>query len=432
MAVRSHADQHAHAARRLLDRILPAERSFAVRLWNGDTLPAQRQGEETSPAATIVVMSAEALGGMLQLPVDLHMGEAFVRGQVDVEGDLEATIELLDHAELDLSLADWLAVARDAAALRGGASGALGALAAVLRGRVHSAERDRQAISHHYDVSNKFYRLWLDRRMVYSCAYFEREDTTLEDAQLAKLDHICRKLRLEPGDTLLDVGCGWGALVQRAAERYGVRAVGITVSERQAELGNASLREAGLHDRARIELRDYRDVDDTYDKIASVGMAEHVGDDAIDTYFAAAIEHLKPGGLMLNHAIHRGPVDVGVDGRIISGEFIRRYVFPDGEILPAWRSLQAAERAGFEVRDVEDLREHYASTLRHWVRNLEANWDAAVAEVGTERARVWRIYMAGSAHRFASGRLAIHQELLAKADGSGRAHVPMTRRDLYL
>jgi cyclopropane-fatty-acyl-phospholipid synthase len=326
---------------------------------------------------------------------------------------------------------EWIRIAADAAKVQARGGGLVAGVAARLRGRVHSRERDRQAIAHHYDVSNDFYALFLDARMVYSCGYFPNGDETLDRAQEAKLDLICRKLRLQPGERFLDIGCGWGALAIHAAERFGVTSTGVTLSQKQLDLARQRARDAGLEERVRFELRDYRDVAGQFDKIASIGMAEHVGRETLPTYFRTAYEHLAPGGLMLNHAIHRGPIRSEVDGRVVSGEFMRRYVFPDGEILPLWQSLEAAESAGFEVRDVEDLREHYAQTLRAWVRNLEARWDDAVRVAGPERARLWRVYMAGSAHRFAAGHLAIHQALHAKPDVRGRAHVPRTRADLY-
>lgn len=419
----------------LLERVLPAERSFAVRLWDGTTVPPP-SGPVADPPATIVLTHEGALPSMLQLPVDVSVGEAYLRGDVDVEGDLESAFEFLDHAELALSPSDWMGIAADAAKLRRHLAGSRGAgpvarVAARMRGRMHSRDRDRQAITHHYDVSNAFYALCLDARMVYSCGYFPTPHASLDEAQEAKLELICRKLRLKPGERLLDIGCGWGALPLYAAERFGVEAHGITLSEKQLELARARAADAGLADRVTYELRDYRDLDGTFDKIASVGMAEHVGREKLPVYFGEAFAHLRPGGLMLNHAISRGPVGAAVDERVISGEFMRRYVFPDGEILPLWQSLEAAEGAGFEVRDVEDLREHYAATLRAWVANLERRWSDAVEEAGRDRTRLWRLYMAGSAHRFAAGHLAIHQALLAKPDAHGRVELPRTRADLY-
>lgn len=266
--------------------------------------------------------------------------------------------------------------------------------------------------------------------MVYSCGYW-REARTLDEAQEAKLELICRKLRLRPEHRLLDIGCGWGSLVAYAAERHGARAHGITLAERQVAEGRAALERAGLAERASVELRDYRDVRGRFERIASVGMAEHVGRDQLEAYFRAAWECLEPGGSMLNHAISVGPRAASEPDEVFSGEFIQRYVFPDGELEPISESLRAAEAVGFEVRDVEDLREHYATTLRHWVANLESAWDEAVAHVGLERARVWRLFMSASAHQFSQGRIAVHQALLAKPDEDGRVDLPLSRADLY-
>jgi len=414
----------------LLNRVLPPERDFAVRLWDGTTLPAAT-AEDGARRATLVLTNPDAVAEMFQLPIDVHLGEAFLRGDLEVEGDIEAVFAFLDHAEVRVSTSDWIRIAADAAKLGAGRAGPVAALAAHLRGTAHSPDRDRQAITHHYDVSNDFYACFLGARMAYSCAYWPQNVEDLDEAQDAKHDLICRKLRLRPGERLLDIGCGWGGLAIHAADRYGAHAVGATLSEKQVDDARRRAREAGLEGRVSFELRDYRDLDGAYDKIASVGMAEHVGRDQLPTYYRAAFDRLVPGGAMLNHAIQRGPLRSEADDRVVSGEFMRRYVFPDGEILPLWQSLEAAEGAGFEVRDVEDLREHYAETLRAWVRNLEARWDEAVAAASPERARLWRVYMAGSAHRFASGHLAIHQCLLAKPDARGRAGVPRTRHDLY-
>ncbi len=414
---------------RLLERVLPEERPFAVRLWDGTVLPAALP-PGSDAAATLVLRDETALGAMLQLPLDLHMGEAYVRGDLEIEGEVETVFGLLEHARLGLSPLDWVGLTTEAAALRRH-SARPDALAARVRGRKHSRARDRQAVSFHYDLSNAFYKLWLDERMVYSCGYFPAGNETLDEAQTAKLELICRKLRLAPGERLLDIGCGWGGLVAYAAEHYGVRAVGVTLSERQLAEAEARLRATGLAEQVELRLQDYRDLTGTFDKIVSVGMAEHVGDEKIGGYFRTVWEHLKPGGLMLNHAISRGPRPSVVDARVVSGEFMRRYVFPDGEILPLWRSLQAAEAVGFEVRDVEDWREHYARTLRHWAQRLEAHRDEAIAEVGLERARLWRLYLHGCAHQFAYARLAIHQALLAKPGANGQVALPASRADLY-
>jgi cyclopropane-fatty-acyl-phospholipid synthase len=291
-------------------------------------------------------------------------------------------------------------------------------------------ERDRQAVTYHYDVSNDFYALWLDRRMVYSCAYFQAPDDDLDTAQKRKLDYICRKLRLKPGQRLLDIGCGWGGLVLYAAQHYDVDATGITISGPQAALANERIAAAGLSEHCRVEARDYRELDDLqdYDALVSVGMFEHVGAAVLPAYFAQAGRLLKPGGVFLNHGI----ANRATDAPQRAPGFSDAYVFPDGELTPINVSLRAAEEAGFEVRDVESLREHYALTLRHWVRRLEAQHDQALKFVDEPTYRVWRLFMSGSAHGFASGRLNVYQALLARPDGQGRSGLPLTRDDLYV
>jgi cyclopropane-fatty-acyl-phospholipid synthase len=286
-------------------------------------------------------------------------------------------------------------------------------------------------VQHHYDLPSAFYRLWLDERMVYSCAYFPTGKETLDEAQAAKLEHICRKLRLRPGERLLDIGCGWGGLALYAAERYGVEVTGITLSEEQLQEARERARQAGLGGKVRIEPLDYREVGGQFDKVVSVGMAEHVGRANLGRYFQAAFERLRPGGLFLHHAIAQGPVRRKTPAWAASGEFMRQYIFPDGEILPLWVNLQEAETAGFEVRDVEDLREHYARTLRLWRERLEANCPRAAELVGPERVRLYRLYLAGSAHQFRFGHLAIHQSLLAKPGEDGQVELPPNRADLY-
>jgi len=300
--------------------------------------------------------------------------------------------------------------------------------------------RDAAAIQFHYDVGNDFYKLWLDRRMVYSCAYFKTQDETLENAQVAKLDLICRKLRLKPGERLLDIGCGWGGLIMHAAEHYGVDATGITLSENQAAFARERIAKAGLSDRCRVEIRDYRTLaeSDGYDKISSVGMVEHVGLTHLSVYFASAFRALKPGGLFMNHGIvslsEGRPRSVGE--RIFrkfwrADAFIDKYVFPDGKLTATHSVVSAAEGAGFEVRDMESLREHYAMTLRHWVRSLEEKAEEAKSLVGDHTFRVWRLYMAASANAFSTAAINIVQTVLAKPDARGKSNIPLTRDDLY-
>jgi cyclopropane-fatty-acyl-phospholipid synthase len=292
----------------------------------------------------------------------------------------------------------------------------------------------------HYDLGNDFYALWLDRQMVYSCAYFPTGSEDLNVAQVAKLEHICRKLRLKPGERLLDIGCGWGALVRHAVEQYGVEALGITLSEEQARFANRAFAERGISERCRVEVRDYRNLpaQPAFDKIVSVGMFEHVGRERLATYFDTGFRLLRPGGLFLNHGITW--VAAPTRGRRPrlkprwhwrEGKFMDRYVFPDSDLVTLDLVVGAAERSGLEIRDVENLREHYAMTLRHWVQRLERAANQAVALVGEQVYRTWRLYMSACAGRFAAGRMALMQVLLAKPDEKGYVAVPLTRADLY-
>ena len=475
------SDSPAQITRALLSDLLgpPSSRDFAIRLWDGS--PDEDERPPGTPLRfTLVIRRPGALRRMFLPPSELAIGEAYLRDDFDVEGDLEAVTALSGtvaarlgaHLGSPRALLDLIQRLRklptndlaretslDAVSGETGSTGATGkrgtarmrpALARL--GLRHSRARDAAAVRYHYDVGNDFYALWLDRRMVYSCAYFPTGTEDLDTAQEAKLDHICRKLRLRPGERLLDIGCGWGGLVQFAAERYGVEALGVTLSEPQAAIARERITQAGLADRCRIEVRDYRallDADEgSFDKIVSVGMFEHVGRAKLPTYFATAYQLLRPGGLFLNHGIATGPANsahgAGADGapgargmnsplRLLwrPGAFVWKYVFPDGELIPPADALQFAEAAGFETWDVENLREHYTLTLRHWVRRLEAQHEEAVQLVGEPTYRVWRLYMAASAHSFASGQNALIQALLSKPHTDGRAELPLTRADIY-
>ena len=405
-------------------------RDFAVRLWDGTTWEAE-PGQPTR--FTLALQHPGALRRMFWPPTELALSEAYVYGDFDVEGEMEAVFPLGEHllGGRRPRLAETVRLARHLPALlRLPSDGRprVGRQAARLTGARHSVERDRLAVTYHYDVPNAFYALWLDRRMVYSCAYFASPDDDLDTAQERKLDYICRKLRLRPGERLLDVGCGWGGLVIHAARCYGVEAVGITLSQPQADLADERIREAGLADRCRVEVRDYREVDEPegYDKLVSVGMFEHVGAALLPTYLARAWRLLRPGGVFLNHGIASRAVDPGQTGP----SFSDRYVFPDGELVPISAALRAAEMTGFEVRDVESLREHYALTLRHWVRRLEAHHDEAVRAADEPTYRVWRLFMSGSAYGFQVGRLNVYQALLARPR-QGQSGLPLTREDWY-
>jgi cyclopropane-fatty-acyl-phospholipid synthase len=407
-----------------LDHRLGRARRLSVRFWDGSELPPPAG----APAeATLVVRDRGALAQVLREPNQLGFGRAWVRGELDVEGDLARVLEVAHElGGLHLGVTDRLAVAR--AALRLGALGLRPprppAAEARVSGRLHSLRRDRVAVRHHYDVSNEFYRLLLGPTMVYSCAYFESPDDSLDEAQERKLDLICRKLRLRQGHRLLDVGCGWGTLVLHAAARYGARAVGVTLSESQAELARERIREAGVSDLCEVRVADYREVDDgPYDRIASVGMFEHVGRARLGEYFSRLSRLLRPGGLLLNHGIARL-----APGKRNDKSFISRFVFPDGELHHLGTVVEAVEGTRLEVRDVESLREHYTLTLRRWLANLAARRAEALAEAGPERERVWRVYMTGSALSFARGDISVYQ-LLAAAPG-GEHGLPLSREAL--
>ena len=396
--------------------------SSNVELWDGTAVRAPDGAQ-----FTLRLRTPFALRAALTPPLDLNPGRAFVEGWLDLTGSLEAAVDALERAlqafprsSLPLLAARLLRLPRPPAGSDAGR--------ARLRGRPHSRGRDAAAIGFHYDQPLEFYAAFLDPNLVYSCAYFESDDATLERAQLAKIDYILKKLRLAPGDRLLDIGCGWGALVMRAAERAGVQALGVTLSAPQCAEAKRRIAARGLEGRARIELRDYRELGNlTFDKVVSVGMFEHVGRARLGEYFKAAFGALRPGGLFLNHGI----ADQSPQRRGYLGGFIDRYVFPDGELVPISDGLTAAERAGFEVRDVENLREHYTQTLRHWVANLERDAARAIAAAGERTYRTWRLYMAGSAQGFRSGRMGLFQSLLAKPYPDGSLTLPRTRRDLY-
>lgn len=417
----------ASTAAPLLEELLAplAPRAFGIRLWDGSEIGGRADGE---PSVTLVIRRPEGLRALLTSRDAVGIGGAFVRGEVDVEGSLDAAIGVADDL---LRLAPPPSLKVRLAALAWRLPRPPDESAAIAgAGEKHSRARDDVAIRHHYDLDPAFYAAFLDRRMVYSCAYFERPDVTLDEAQEAKLDLVCRKLRLAPGMRLVDVGCGWGALVRFAAERYGAIAHGITLSRAQADAARAMLREAGLgEDRARVDRLDYRDLPaaPAYDRAVSIGMVEHVGEDHLRTYMEAAFRCLVPGGLFLNHGI------AGFAGRAETdqGHFIDRYVFPDSECPPIGRIVDAAEKAGFEVLDVESLRPHYAATLRCWIANLERNRERAVAAAGEEAYRVWRLYMTGCARRFEAAGMTVHQELLSRCRADGTHDAPPTREDVY-
>ncbi|MFC7309909.1 class I SAM-dependent methyltransferase [Streptomyces monticola] len=424
-------------------------RTLAEDLLGGARLPVRIRawdGSESGPpgAPLLVVRNRRALRRLLWKPGELGLARAWVAGEIDIEGDLYEALDQLAGLiwESDEPARSRREIARDPrirAAVR-----EMVALAGPLppppppreevgrrSGPLHTKIRDRQAISHHYDVGNDFYSLVLGPSMVYSCAYWESgEDgaTTLADAQRDKLELICRKLALRPGQRLLDVGCGWGSMAIHAAREHGVQVVGVTLSREQAAYARKRIAEEGLTDRIEIRVQDYRDVaDGPYDAISSIGMAEHVGSTRYLEYAHVLYALLKPGGRLLNHQIARRPQSD--ESSYTVDEFIDAYVFPDGELAPVGRTVSLLEDAGFEVRDLESIREHYALTLRHWVANLEASWPQALRMVSPGRARVWRLYMAASALAFERNRIGVNQVLAVKTPVSGESGLPLRSRE---
>ncbi|MFL6080818.1 MAG: class I SAM-dependent methyltransferase [Ornithinibacter sp.] len=419
----------------LVDATIGTELPVRVDCWDGSSI-----GPPTAEAV-VRFRSRRALRRLVWAPNELGFARAYVSGDVEVEGDLLDALTRLD-ALADPARGPGVHVGRETKAAVAKAVVRLGALGPPprppaeeirLSGSRHARARDARAVSHHYDVGNAFYRLVLGPSMVYSCAYFEQEPSaayTVDDAQRAKLDLVARKLGLRQGARVLDVGCGWGSFLIHAASEYGAEGVGITLSQEQADYARRAIASRGLADRVEIRVQDYRDVDDgPYDAIASIGMAEHVGLSQLGEYAAHLHALLSPGGRLLNHAISRRPGPPG-DPTGDKTSFIDRYVFPDGELHPVATMVDVLESAGFEVRDVESLREHYAHTLRAWVANLEQDWDEAVRLSSPGRARIWRLYMAGSALAFQSNRLGVNQVLAVRPGPGGTSGLPRTRAEL--
>ncbi len=409
---------------------------LVLRLWDGTSIRAGTQDAGGPDSAfTLVFRNPEVVWSAVLGNDPLALADAYFRGELEIEGDFFAALSIKDHLDalqmpraekLLAALAAWRLRLLNAAAKH---SERLFAPSDAPRIRAHSKAENREAIHFHYDVSNEFYALWLDRAMVYSCAYFENPTVDLDGAQLAKLDHICRKLALRPGEKFLDIGCGWGALVIHAARHYGVQAHGVTLSEKQLRVARERIEQAGLGDRVSVELLDYRDLQGQalYDKVASVGMFEHVGLKNLPVYFATVHRLLKPRGLFLNHGITHDSEGWQPNA---STEFINRYVFPDGQLDTISNVQRVMEHTKFEIADVEGLRPHYALTLRHWVARLEANRARALQYVNEATYRVWRLYMAACALQFESGEIGIYQ-ILASKRAAGVPDLPLTRRHLY-
>lgn len=398
--------------------------ALAVRLWDGRALGSG------DAACTLVLHHPQVLRELILRRDPLRLAEAYLRGLVDVEGDIYAALGLRTHLEgLRLTKAEGALLGLKALLfLRSGSGRPGGDLRAA--GRSWLGRDHRRDIAFHYDVSDDFYRLWLDEEMVYSCAYFADPALSLEQAQQAKLEHLCRKLRLKPGQQLLDIGCGWGALICHAARRHGVRAHGVTLSRNQYDYVRAKIAAAGLGGCVTVELKDYAELggEALYDRIVSVGMFEHVGLKHLPRYFATARRLLAPGGLFLNHGITQNGETWG---RTVGTEFINRYVFPGGELDSVGNVQRVMERGHFEILDVEALRPHYALTLREWVRRLEANEVAALRLVSPVVYRVWRLYLAACALAFEAGEVGVYQ-ILAAPRADGHWPVPLTRGDLYV
>jgi cyclopropane-fatty-acyl-phospholipid synthase len=386
--------------RRELATALP-QRPFTITFWDGSELPATNGG---GPA--LHVRSPAALAHALRAPGQLGISRAYVSGALDVDDLDEALAAILDYEPPPIDRGTQLRLALAAARAMGPIKPPPVPGAELRpRGRRHSIDRDRRAVRHHYDVSNDFFALLLDRSMTYSCAFFSRDGSSLEAAQTAKLDLVCTKLALEKGERMLDVGCGWGSLAIHAAREYGVSVTGITLSEQQAALARRRAAEAGVGDRVDIRVMDYRELaDEPFDKIASIGMVEHVGAVQIDEYMRTLHRLLKPGGQLLNHGISRLRV-----GDPEAGPFSERYVFPDAAPLHLSRIQTAIERAGLETHHVEGFREDYAETLVHWARRLDANREEGERLVGPERMRVWRLYLRAARNNFTRGFTSIYQ-----------------------
>ena len=413
----------------MFDAVFGGTPPVPIEFWDGSSV-----GDAHGPGR-IVIRRSDALRRIVWSPDELGIARAFVAGDIDLIGSVAETLRSLQNA---LPTDARIAAAALPKVLAGGrAVGAFGRPLApppeefVPRGIRHSLRRDKSTIGHHYDVGNDFYTLVLGPAMTYSCARFVTSTTSLEAAQAAKHDLVCRKLGLQHPATaangerprLLDVGCGWGSMAIHAAATYGVDVVGVTISEEQAALARQRVSDAGLADRVEIRVQDYREVPDgPFDAISSIGMAEHVGKKNMDRYFEQLYELVRPGGRVLNHAI------ASVGGSTMGGRhFMHRYVFPDGELLDLGDTVLSLEGAGFEVRDVENLREHYATTLRHWVGNLEDHWDEAVALVGEGRCRVWQLYMSASVNGFDDAGVQLYQTLGVRNHDGGRSDMPPTR-----
>ncbi|MFK4034265.1 class I SAM-dependent methyltransferase [Nonomuraea wenchangensis] len=407
----------------IFEKIVGKDANIAFMAYDGS-----KAGPDAADLA-LEVKSPIAVAYLAQAPGELGLARAYISGHMDVRGDMYTLLDRMWNITTnDLSTVEKVAAVR-----------ALGVKPLLMRvppppqevrqstlarlGSRHAKQRDAEAIHHHYDVSNRFYRWVLGPSMAYTCAAFPEEDSSLEEAQFAKFDLVARKLGLKEGMRLLDVGCGWGGMVIHAAKHYGVKALGVTLSKQQAEWAQKAIADEGLQDLAEVRFMDYRDVRETgFDAVSSIGLTEHIGKDNVPAYFEFLYGKLKPGGRLLNHCITR---PTGKEKTFNKGGFIDRYVFPDGELESVGWLIRQMEDLGFEIRHEENLREHYAKTLRHWCDNLDANWEEAVQEVGMGTARVWALYMAGCIVGFERNKVQLHQVLAVKLDEHGRSGMPL-------
>jgi cyclopropane-fatty-acyl-phospholipid synthase len=382
-------------------------------------------GSEAGPPdapVTLDIRSERALAYIATAPGDLGLARAYVTGELEIDGDLNTALDQAARIDLDMSLADRLRLLRELGGIRLLRRPPRPEQEVRLRGRRHSRERDQRAIAHHYDVSNRFYEWILGPSMAYTCAVYQTPESTLEQAQFAKHDLVARKLGLRAGMRLLDVGCGWGGMVMHAAREYGVRALGVTLSRKQAEWAQKAIAEAGLGELAEVRHLDYRDVKETgFDAVSSIGLTEHIGLANLPAYFRFLYDKLVAGGRLLNHCI---TLYDNVE-RVRKRWFISRYIFPDGELTGVGRLVSLMHDTGFEVRHEENLREHYARTTGAWSANLDAHWDEAVAEVGPAKARTWRLYLAGVRLGFLRNHIQLHQVLGVKLHRDGASGMPL-------
>jgi len=398
--------------------------NIAVRFWDGSVW---RLREDQQIETTLILRHPDSLSRMLRWPVQLGLGEAYIYDDIDVLGSLDALLPLADHLmKRRWSLMDWLRCGLATWRQRNLDRLPEETRNLALHGRRHEKPRDKAAVRFHYDVPVEFYRLWLDSRLLYSCGYYQHEEDDLEQAQTQQLEYLCRKLRLKPGDRILDIGCGWGGFALYAAQTHGAIVHGITLSRRQAEVANHRITAAGMSRRCRVEVRDFRDVhgDQLYDKIISLSMVEHIGKTRLAPYYGRALGLLSPGGVFLIQGIGTR------DGEPALGAFAQRYVFPDAELVPIQDIVHAAESSGFEVCDVESLRQHYALTLDAWGQRLERHHQDAIRAVGEVTYRIWRAYMAMAAYLFRQGRLSLYQTMCVKSV-DGHTDLPLTRKDWY-